>query len=118
LGPEDRHFPAVSVVTGRDFPAVTFLTLGIVKTVWVAGKSFCYQQQGFLSLIMKFSDGKLKQKGFFSQRTQGQNSRTPMRLPSVWRKQGIIPEMDHTVDVSSVLSNGLAVGAPSSLSLK
>jgi hypothetical protein len=32
---------------------------------WVAGKSFGYRQQDFLSLIMEFSDGKLKQKGFF-----------------------------------------------------
>jgi hypothetical protein len=31
----------------------------------VAGKVFWYQQRDFQSLVMEFSDGKLKQKGFF-----------------------------------------------------
>jgi hypothetical protein len=30
------------------------------NTLWAAGKMFRYQQQDFLSLIMKFSDWKLK----------------------------------------------------------
>jgi hypothetical protein len=87
-------FPSGSVVSSQDFPAVTFLALGIEKTLWVLGKLFRYQRVGFSVLNNGiFSDGKLKKA--FLQCTQGQNSRTPMRLPPVWRKQGIIPEMDH-----------------------
>jgi hypothetical protein len=41
------------------------MTFPNVKTLWAAGKMFRYQRRDFLSLIMKFSDGKLKQKGFF-----------------------------------------------------
>jgi hypothetical protein len=36
-----------------------------VKTLWAAGKMFRYQRWDFLSLIMEFSDEKLKQKGLF-----------------------------------------------------
>ena len=35
------------------------------KDLWVAGKKFWYQQRDFQSLVMEFSDGKPKQKGFF-----------------------------------------------------
>jgi hypothetical protein len=35
------------------------------KNLWVAGKMSWYQQQDFQSLVKEFSDGKLKQKGFF-----------------------------------------------------
>jgi hypothetical protein len=35
------------------------------KDLWVAGKIFWYQQRDCQSLVMEFSDGKLKQKGFF-----------------------------------------------------
>jgi hypothetical protein len=35
------------------------------KDLWVAGKMSWYQQRDCQSLVMEFSDGKLKQKGFF-----------------------------------------------------
>jgi hypothetical protein len=35
------------------------------KDLWVAGKMSWYQQRDSQSLIMEFSGGKLKQKGFF-----------------------------------------------------
>jgi hypothetical protein len=35
------------------------------KDLWVAGKMSWYQQRDCQSLLMEFSDGKLKQKGFF-----------------------------------------------------
>jgi hypothetical protein len=33
------------------------------KDLWVAGKMSWYQQRNYLSLVMEFSDEKLKQKG-------------------------------------------------------
>jgi hypothetical protein len=36
------------------------------KDLWVAGKMSWYQQRDCQSLVMEFSDGKLKQKGFFT----------------------------------------------------
>jgi hypothetical protein len=65
LAPEGRDFPTVSVVSGRDFPAVAFLAWVIKKNSMAAGKLFWYLQRDFLSLIRKFSGGKLKQNGFF-----------------------------------------------------
>ncbi len=38
---------------------------GCEKDLWVAGKMSWYQQRDFQSLVMQFSGGKLKQKGFF-----------------------------------------------------
>jgi hypothetical protein len=35
------------------------------NSIWVAGKLFWYQQQDFLTFTREFSEGKLKQKGFF-----------------------------------------------------
>jgi hypothetical protein len=35
------------------------------NSIWVAGKLIWYQQQDFLNLIREFSEGKLKQEGFF-----------------------------------------------------
>ncbi len=71
----DRDFPAVYVVTDRDFPAVsvvtgrdrkTFLAWGNVKKNFVdGGKMSRYRQQDCLSLVLEFSDGKLKQEGYF-----------------------------------------------------
>jgi hypothetical protein len=37
------------------------------KDLWVAGRMSWYQQRHCNSLVMEFSDEKLKQKGFFSQ---------------------------------------------------
>ncbi len=59
------NFPTVSVVTFRDFPAVTFRRGNLKKTLWAAGKLFWYLQREFLSLMREFFGGKLKQKGFF-----------------------------------------------------
>jgi hypothetical protein len=76
------NFPAVSVVSDRDFPAVTFPALGNVKslplgtgrlfwpgeckkTLLALEKISRCQQRVCLSLVMQFSDGKLEQKGFF-----------------------------------------------------
>jgi hypothetical protein len=45
-------FPAGSVVSSQDFPTVTFLALGIAKTLWLLDKLSRYQQWDFLFLIM------------------------------------------------------------------
>ena len=36
------------------------------KDLWVAGKMSGHQQRDCQSLVVEFSDGKLKQKGFFT----------------------------------------------------
>ncbi len=38
---------------------------GCERDLWLAGKMSWYQQRDFQSLVMQFSGGKLKQKGFF-----------------------------------------------------
>jgi hypothetical protein len=35
------------------------------KDLWVAGKISWYQQRDYQTLVIEFSDGKLKPKGFF-----------------------------------------------------
>ncbi len=65
LAPEGRDFPAVSVISGQEFPAVAFLAWVLKKTLCAAGKLFWYLQRDFLSLIREFFGEKLKQKGFF-----------------------------------------------------
>jgi hypothetical protein len=55
----------VSFQEPEDF--LSFLTCGNVKNdIWVGGKMSCYQQRDCQSLVKEFSDGKLKQKGFFT----------------------------------------------------
>ncbi len=50
------------------FSCRSFSGMGkLKKTLRAAGKLFWYPQRDFLSLILEFSGGKLKQKGFFSQ---------------------------------------------------
>jgi hypothetical protein len=72
-----RHVKCLIHGTGRLFGHLGMQTVSLQgpedfsdmgeceKDVWVAGKIFWYQQRDFQSLVMEFSDGKLKQKGFF-----------------------------------------------------
>ncbi len=68
-GPEGRDFPTVSVVFGRDFPAVAFLAWGILKNSMGGRQIVLVSTTGFSVLNTGIFWREAKTKRLFSQCT-------------------------------------------------